>query len=94
MRIVKNPQAQFGQIDIAAIQIDARSRDDIPALLKGLQYIYSHEAIREQVFKQLESALDSQAYRGVGRPGMELWPQRFRTEIQDSHKLNYRDVVS
>ena len=73
MRIVKNPQAQFGQVDIAAIEIDARSRDDIPALLRGLQYIYTDEATRERVFKQLEIALDSQADRGVGRPGMELW---------------------
>ncbi len=46
MRIVKNPQAQFGQVDIADIQFDARSRDDIPALLKGLQYIYTHGVLK------------------------------------------------
>ena len=73
MRIVKNPQAQFGQVDIADIQFDARSRDDIPALLKGLQYIYVNEEKRNKVFELLENSLNSEANKGVGRPGMELW---------------------
>jgi len=73
MRIVKPPQAQFGQVDIAEIKFDARSRDDIPALLKGLQHIYANEETRSKMFALLENALDSQANPTVGRPGMELW---------------------
>ena len=73
MRNVKHPQSHFGQVDIAEIQFDGRSRDDIPALLKGLQYIYVDEAKRSKVFELLERSLDSQASRAVGRPGMELW---------------------
>lgn len=53
MRIVKHPQAYFGQVDIAEINFDARSRDDIPALLKGLQYIYVTEGTRNNVFRLL-----------------------------------------
>ena len=34
------PKLQSGQIDIANIHIDYRSRDDIPQLLRGLQEIY------------------------------------------------------
>ena len=70
MRIVKPPQAQFGQVDIAEIKFDARSRDDIPALLKGLQHIYANEETRNKMFALLENALDSQANPTVGRPGM------------------------
>jgi len=73
MRIVKHPQAQFGQVDIAEIQFDARSRDDIPALLKGLQYIYIDEQKRKKVFELLEHSLESKADKTVGRPGMGLW---------------------
>ncbi len=39
MRNVKSPQMQIGQIDIADIEIDITSRDDIPMILLGLQHI-------------------------------------------------------
>ena len=73
MRIVKNPQLQFGEVNIADINIDPRSRDDIPAVLKGLQYIYVNDEIREKVFNTLEKTLDPNVNTKVGRPGMELW---------------------
>ncbi len=73
MRIVKFPQRQFGQIDIADIEFDARSRDDIPAILKGLQYIYVNESVRDKVFSCLEKTMDAKVDTNTGRPGMELW---------------------
>ncbi len=36
MRHMKNPQLHFGEVNIADIDIDMRSRDDVPAILKGL----------------------------------------------------------
>ena len=39
MRTVIQPQMQFGQVDIATIVFNPKSRDDIPQLLRGLQYI-------------------------------------------------------
>jgi len=41
MRNILTPQMSFGQIEIADIQIDVSSRDDIPAILFGLQHIYT-----------------------------------------------------
>ena len=41
MRKVIDAQMQFGQVDISAIEFDLRSRDEIPKLLMGLQYIVS-----------------------------------------------------
>lgn len=73
MRLVKNPQAHFGQVDVAEIKFDARCRDDIPALLKGLQHIYVTKEARNKVFELLENSLNSRANKTVGRPGMELW---------------------
>ncbi len=37
MREVENSQMQFGEIEIGDIEIDAKSRDYVPAVLKGLQ---------------------------------------------------------
>ena len=37
----------LGQIAIEDIQLDARCRDDIPAVLKGIQHIYCDPSLRE-----------------------------------------------
>ena len=73
MRHMENPQLHFGEVNIADIDIDARSRDDVPAILKGLQTIYTHDAARKKVFRTLEAILDPSVSTEVGRPGMELW---------------------
>lgn len=73
MRVVKHPQGILGETTIADIHIDARSRDDIPAVLKGLQYIYITKDVREKVFATLEQTLTPSVNRDTGRPGMELW---------------------
>lgn len=73
MRIVKNPQLHFGEVNISDINIDPRSRDDIPAVLRGLQYIYVTEDVKEKVFSALEKTLDPAVNVNTGRPGMELW---------------------
>ena len=73
MRVVQLPQQQLGQIEIADIKFDVRSRDDIPAILKGLQYIHVNETIREKVFSCLKNTLDIKIDVKTGRPGMTLW---------------------
>ena len=40
MRSVLSLQPQLGASDIGAIQLDPQSRDDIPAVLQGLQCVY------------------------------------------------------
>ena len=37
MRAIRNPQMELGEIRIEEIELDMKSRDDIPALLLGLQ---------------------------------------------------------
>ncbi|MCX4025031.1 ISNCY family transposase [Spartinivicinus marinus] len=73
MRLVKNPQLQFGETDISEIRFDPKSRDDVPQLLKGLQHIYVTPEIRHKVFTILESAIANRVSLNRGRPGMELW---------------------
>jgi hypothetical protein len=73
MRVIQKSQFQLGEVAIAQIRIDPRSRDDIPAILKGLQLIYTQEETRQKLFELLERSLASNAKKTVGRPGMELW---------------------
>jgi len=81
MRKVIDPQLKFGEQDIGAIWLDPKSRDDIPQLLKGLQYIYITPDLRERVFAILEQVLpervggegEGKADPDTGRPGMEQW---------------------
>ena len=58
---------------IEKIWINPKSRDDIPAVLKGLQYIWSDEKLRARLFALLDEHIVPETDRTVGRPGMELW---------------------
>ena len=73
MRNILNTQLQLGEIDIGSIKFDPHSRDDIPQILRGLQYIYTTREIRDEVFNCLEKIIPEETDAGNGRPGMELW---------------------
>mgnify|MGYP006431775553 CR=1 FL=1 len=79
MRELIKPQLQLGEQDIGAIRLDARSRDDIPRLLRGLQFIDTTPALREQVFAILSEVLpqrpdgEGPVSATNGRPGMTQW---------------------
>jgi len=81
MRTVLHPQMSLGEEDIAKIKLDPKSRDDIPQLLAGLQFIYTNPELRKAVFSILEEVVprrvgpgkDGMASTGKGRPGMEQW---------------------
>ena len=63
MRKVVDLQMKFGQVPIADIEFDLRSRDEIPKLLRGLQQIYCNPNIRKQAFKILEGMVTIQVDR-------------------------------
>ncbi len=73
MRAATTSQLQLGELDIASINISVRSRDDIPQLLRGLQYIYGEIELREKIFKILAKLTPSTVSIELGRPGMGWW---------------------
>jgi len=81
MRTVFHSQMSLGEEDIAKIKLDPKSRDDIPQLLAGLQYIYTTPELRRTIFKILEEVVPCRVGSGKkgkastdkGRPGMEQW---------------------
>ena len=72
-RDVESSQLEIGQTAIAQIQFDPKSRDDIPKILRGLQYIYITDTIRQPIFKLLEEQVLPGIDKKNGRPGMSLW---------------------
>ncbi len=66
----KRPIEEMG---ISEITFDPKSRDDIPPLLRGLQYIFITPEIRDQVFVILHTILPQKIDITQGRPGLDLW---------------------
>ena len=80
MRIIQNLQMTLGEQSIKDIKFNPKSRDDIPKILKGLQYIYITPEIREEVFLVLQEIIPTskkdknrKADPKKGRKGMEQW---------------------
>ena len=68
IRQTRKPQLALGEARIEDIKLD-----HVPAVLLGLQHLYSHEETREKLFSLLEEHILPGTNRNVGRPGMELW---------------------
>jgi hypothetical protein len=81
MRTVLHSQINLGEQDISKIKLDPKSRDDIPYLLLGLQYIWCNPELKKSVFKIIQelipfkvgNANKEKASADKGRPGMEQW---------------------
>ena len=73
MRVVQSEQMTIGEVDISRISFDYKSRDDIPKILKGLQFVYTNVALRTAIFQLLESQVAPTVSKSTGRPGMTLW---------------------
>lgn len=73
MRVVQPLQMTLGEVDIAHIVFDKRSRDDIPKVLCGLQHLYLNKSLRDALFALLEAELLPKINKALGRPGMPLW---------------------
>ena len=73
MRVVQNEQMTIGEVDISKIRFDPKSRDDIPKILRGLQFIYTNAALRTSIFELLDAKILPKVSKTNGRPGMPLW---------------------
>lgn len=58
---------------LSEIKFDSKSRDDIPPLLMGLQYIFITPEIRDKVFTILSAIIPQGIDFTQGRPGLDLW---------------------
>ena len=73
MRRVMNQQMELGEVRIESLDPEPKSRDDIPAVLRGLQHLYVDDETRARLFSLLEAEAVPGVDQTVGRPGMDLW---------------------
>jgi hypothetical protein len=59
------------QIDRIELELD--SRDDIPQIIGGLQYIFLNPVLREEVLTLLDQLFPEEVDLNNGRPGMDRW---------------------
>jgi len=65
-------QLGLGLTPIERVSIPLKSRDELPPILAGLQWIFQTPEINQQVFALLESKLVA-GRKATGRPGLDLW---------------------
>ena len=71
MRSIRNPRLERGEVRIEDIALDHKCRDDLIAILIGIQYLYLQEDLRERLFALLDKYILPGTNRKVGRPGMD-----------------------
>jgi IS5 family transposase len=72
MRTAFKVQYEFGATPIEQIEPPLDSRDELPPVLRALQYIYATPQLNKQVFNLLENKIMS-GIKATGRFGMSLW---------------------
>lgn len=65
-------QTELGLELISDVDLSMRSRDQLPKLLAGLQYIFVTKDVNTSIFELLENKIYSKKNH-TGRPGMALW---------------------
>ncbi len=72
MRQRYSPQSDLDVVPIEKIQLPARSRDELPPILAGLQWIWMHPTLKAAIFALLEGKILA-GKKATGRNGMDLW---------------------
>jgi IS5 family transposase len=72
MRQRYSPQPDLQLIPIEKIQLPLHSRDELPPILAGLQWIWLHPRLKAEIFALLEAKILA-GKKATGRTGMDLW---------------------
>lgn len=70
MRKRFNPVLELDATPIGEVEINRKSRHQLPQLLLGLQHIFNDDELNAEVFSILEQSIITGR---KGRPGMSLW---------------------
>jgi IS5 family transposase len=65
-------QPDFQIIPIEKIRLPLQSRDELPPILAGLQWIWMHPTLKAEIFALLAAAILA-GKQATGRTGMDLW---------------------
>jgi hypothetical protein len=65
-------QLALGKIPIEKVVLPLKSRDELPPILAGLQWVFQTPEINSRIFVLLEDKLVA-GRKATGRPGLDLW---------------------
>lgn len=65
-------QLALGQTPIERVSIPLKSRDELPPMLAGLQWIFQTPELNAEIFALLEGKVTA-GKKATGRPGLSLW---------------------
>lgn len=65
-------QLALGKTPIEKVVLPLKSRDELPPILAGLQWIFQTPEVNSRIFDLLESKLAA-GKQATGRPGLDLW---------------------
>lgn len=65
-------QPDFQVTPIEEIRLPRKSRDELPPILAGLQWVWMHASLKAEIFALLEARILA-GKQATGRPGMDLW---------------------
>ena len=72
MRHHYQTQPDLQIIPIEKIRLPLKSRDELPPILAGLQWIWMHPTLKAEIFALLEAKILA-GKQATGRTGMDLW---------------------
>lgn len=73
MRKRHQTQIRLGSTSISDLILSDDRRDELPGILRGLQWIYETPHVFESVMSLIEDKLINPNNQNVGRPGMDSW---------------------
>ena len=65
-------QPEFGLTPIEQIVLPLKSRDELPPILAGLQWIWTHPTLKAEILALLEAKILA-GKKATGRTGLDLW---------------------
>ena len=73
MRKPYDKQRRFDCTPIGELTLNFECRDETIPVLAGLKYIYTNQALRQQLVQLVAEDLNEDSRRDVGRPGLDDW---------------------
>lgn len=81
-------QMSLRTIAISNARFPLKSRDELPPVLKALQYIFVTPELNEKVFSLLENKIVA-TKKKTGRPGMDLWHMLVLAVVRHTLSTNW-----
>jgi len=81
-------QLSLGVTPISDVILPTKTRDELPEILRALQYIFVHPEYSNKIFVLLENCITA-GKKKTGRPGMDLWHVFVLAVLQKALNVNW-----